>query len=81
MTTNRTSGQLPATFQEFGRVKVSDNTDIVASYVIRSGEIVGMIVNQWIRTTKRPEGFFTDKAIFIPGDKIAEFIGMFGELK
>ena len=69
---------MTAQFQEIGRIKVNDTTDIVVSMVKNDdSEIVGINVNHYI-TTPRYTGF--TKATFIPNDKIAELHRLIGNI-
>jgi hypothetical protein len=83
---------MAAQYQEIGRIKVNDTTDICVSMVKTSQpvapgkdtpdgsiseEIIGINVNEYIRTP-RYTGY--TKATFIPNDKIAEFHRLIGNI-
>jgi len=61
-------------FEELGREKVSDSTEIVISIARRDGKLIGYNINRYVNT----EGFqgFT-KGILIPDDMLAPVLALF----
>ena len=59
-----------ASFQEIGRLRVSDATEIVVSKVVTGGITRGINFNSYV-TSPRYTGF--TKGAYIPKDKMGEF--------
>ena len=59
-----------AEFNEIGRVKVSEATDVVVSKVVEDGELIGVNINKYV-TTDKYTGFA--KGVFVPTERIDDF--------
>lgn len=66
-----------AEFEEIGRQKLNDTTQLVISTVRANGEITGMNINTYI-TSQSYTGYA--KGVFIPNHAIAGFINLINQL-
>ena len=62
------------TFEEVGRVRVGDSTEVVLSRVVRGKEFRGYSVTKFVTT---PEFTGWAKGTFIPEDYITDFLKLF----
>lgn len=64
-----------AEYKEIGRVRVSDKVEVVLSEVHRNDKLQGFSLNKYV-TSDEYTGF--GKGVFIPDDKLIDFLKLFG---
>jgi len=62
-------------FRELGRIRTTDKSEVVLSELHRNGQLQGYSLNKYV-TTPEYTGF--GKGVFVPDEKLIDFLVLFG---